>query len=116
MSNRIDWIFHRRKSEVKIFHIEPFDVYQLFEPHPKFVMEFFKMFISFADQRIFRPILDYSPCFWRILINFSALVFQKIKQLFHYIGNHSFFVIFCEGTNIHGFNHVINRNYYPFER
>lgn len=56
-------------------------------------------------------------CLWNSLTEFFGYIFIKLKQLTHfYSGGKAFFQYFCEETNIHGFNHVANRNHLPFER
>lgn len=47
---------------------------------------------------------------------FCAMLLQKVNYLIRCIGNNSFVVMFCRETNVHGFNHVANRNHYRFER
>lgn len=50
---------------------------------------------------------------WKLVKN-SKRIFQKFRVQF--FGHNSFVAIFCEETNMHGFIHVANNNYYHFER
>lgn len=52
--------------------------------------------------------------FVKVFFNFkNSRLFLKIQE---YFDHNSFLGEFCKETTIHGFNHVVNKTYTPFER
>lgn len=71
---------------------------------------------TLAFQKIVRLFLSSFRYLWGIMTRYFGALIQKIIKIIRYIGSNSFFMLFCEETNIHGFNHVANKNHLPFER
>ena len=46
----------------------------------------------------------------------NHFLFEKLLNIGRYLEQNTFIVKFCKETNLHGFNHVANRNYTALER
>lgn len=69
---------------------------------------------------VFRNILKFllmpMQYLWTFLMKIVGDLSEKFNNAYHYFSRNSFFSVFCENTNVHGFNHVANSNHNPIER